>query len=591
VSETRKLAAILVADIAGFSQLVGADEEGTLARLRVLRSDLIDPMIALHNGRLVKRTGDGAVVEFRSVVEAVRSAIEVQNRLAARNAGLPADERIEVRVGINLGDVVEEADGDLMGDGINIAARLEGFAEPGGICLSGAAYEQVRDRLKETFVDLGEKVLKNIARPVRVYALKVGCGGPARAPLIAQPERREPPHLSIVVLPFADIGGDPEQEYFADGVTESLTTDLSRISGAFVIGNGTACTYKGKAVDLKQIGRDLNVRYVLEGSMRHGGGRMRVNVELIDVQSGKCLWAERFDKPIADLFEMQDEIVARLANELQAELVAAEARRAERAPNPDSVDLFFQGRALLDRGLTPDILARARGFFERALELDRGNVDALVWIAFVDSLYVAGNMTENPGPLLASSEANLAAALAAAPNHAWAHYNMGRVLAYTEGIERGIEEVAHALAIDPNFAVARADFGFAHVFIGRAGETEAHVREALRLSPNDAHAYLWFIHIGAAKAFLGDYAEALPWLQKSIDANRNAPWAFFYLAACFAHLGRLDEARREAKAGLAVDPNFTLRRFHAAVRSDNAVFLAQRKRVAEGLRKAGLPEE
>ncbi len=353
--EARKLAAILVADIVGFSRLAGSDEEGTLARLRVLRSDLIDPTIACHNGRVVKRTGDGAIVEFRSVVEGVRCAMDVQSGLAERNAGVPAEKRIEARVGVHLGDVVEEADGDLMGDGVNVAARLEAVCEPGGICLSSAAYEQVRDKLHETFVDLGEKSLKNIARPVRVYALKPEATGSALAGKAAAPERPEPARLSIVVLPFTNIGGDPEQDYFVDGVTESLTTDLSRISGAFVIGRQTAFTYKSRAVDLKQIGRELNVRYVLEGSVQRGGNCMRVNVQLVDAETGSDIWAERFDKPVADLFDMQDEIVARLANELGAEIARAEGARAARTANPDSMDHYFLGLAYFNKGLAKDI--------------------------------------------------------------------------------------------------------------------------------------------------------------------------------------------------------------------------------------------
>ena len=286
MSGTRKLAAILVSDIVGYSRLAGADEDRILARLRALRSDLIDPTIAVHHGRVVKRTGDGSIVEFRSVVDAVNCAVEVQRAMVERNAEVGPDKRIEFRVGIHLGDVVEESDGDLMGDGVNIAARLEGVCEPGGVCLSEDAYRQVRDRLKEPFVDLGEKALKNIARPVRVYALTTDYAG-ATPTAKAEPERRAPPRLSLVVLPFANIGGDPEQDYFVDGVTESLTTDLSRISGAFVIARNTAFTYKGKAADVKQIGRDLNVRYALEGSVQRGGGRMRVNVQLVAADIGE----------------------------------------------------------------------------------------------------------------------------------------------------------------------------------------------------------------------------------------------------------------------------------------------------------------
>ena len=261
-----------------------------LARLRALRSDLIDPTIAVHHGRVVKRTGDGSIIEFRSVVDAVRCAIEVQNGMVERNAGLPPERRIEFRMGIHLGDVVEESDGDLMGDGVNIAARLEGIAKPGSICLSEDAYRQVKSRLDLAVSDLGPTQLRNIAEPVRVYSLEVG--KPAQA---KSPSASTPPRLSIVVLPFANLGGDPEQQYFADGVTESLTTDLSRISGSFVIGRNTAFTYKGKHVDLKQIGRELNVRYVLEGSVQRSGNRLRVNVQLIDAETGTHLWAERFD--------------------------------------------------------------------------------------------------------------------------------------------------------------------------------------------------------------------------------------------------------------------------------------------------------
>jgi TolB-like protein/class 3 adenylate cyclase len=360
--ETRKLVAILAADVAGYSKLAAADEERTLARLRALRSDLFDPTIALHHGRVVKRTGDGVLIEFRSVVDAVRCAIEVQNGMAERNAGLPPHRRIEIRVGIHLGDVVEESDGDLMGDGVNIAARLESLAHPGGICLSEDAYRQVRDRIKDAFIDLGDKALKNIARPVRAYAIKMSSTGTTPAPQDSAPEKPSAPRLSIVVLPFANLGGDPEQEYFIDGVTESLTTDLSRISGSFVIGRSTAFTYKGKHVDLKQIGRELNVRYALEGTVQRSGNRLRVNVQLIDAETGSHLWAERFDKPVTDLFDMQDEIVARLAGQLGTQLIAAEARRGEKVPHPDSMDLYFQGMARLNKGLATEFLTQASGF-------------------------------------------------------------------------------------------------------------------------------------------------------------------------------------------------------------------------------------
>ena len=335
MAETRKIVAILVSDVVGYSRLAGADEDRILARLRTLRSDLIDPLISVHHGRIVKRTGDGSIIEFRSVVEAVRLAIEVQSSMVERNAEVPVDRRILFRIGIHLGDVVEEADGDLMGDGVNIASRLEGVAKPGAICFSEDAYRQARDRVKEEFVDLGEMRLKNIARPVRVSRSKTDFESAAEGSLSDSLRRPGPPRLSIVVLPFANLAGDAEQNYFVDGVTESLTTDLSQMGGMLVIGRNTAFSYKSKPVDLKQIGRELNVRYVLEGSVQRSANRMRVNVQLIDAESGNHLWADRFDKPVTDLFDMQDEIVARLANALNAQLIIAEARRAERTPSPD----------------------------------------------------------------------------------------------------------------------------------------------------------------------------------------------------------------------------------------------------------------
>ena len=313
MAERRKLAAILCSDVVGYSRLAGADEDRILARLRALRSDLIDPTIAVHHGRIVKRTGDGSIVEFRSVVDAVRCAIEVQNAMVERNAGVSEDRRIVFRIGIHIGDIVEESDGDLMGDGVNIAARLEGIAAPGAICVSEDAYRQVKGRFDLAVTDLGLTQLKNIAEPIHAYSLEVGEPALAKPAPAPPPEKSAPPRLSIVVLPFVNIGGDPEQEYFVDGVTENLTTDLSRIRGAFVIARNTAFTYKGRPIDVRQIGRDLNVRYVLEGSAQRGGNRIRVNVQLVDAETGNHLWAERFDKPLTDLLEMQDEIVARLA--------------------------------------------------------------------------------------------------------------------------------------------------------------------------------------------------------------------------------------------------------------------------------------
>jgi len=592
MAETRKITAILVADVVGYSRLAGADEEGTLARLRALRGDLIDPAIAAHHGRTVKRTGDGSIIEFRSVVDAVRCAVEFQNGMAERSAGVAPEKRIEFRVGIHLGDVVEESDGDLMGDGVNVAARLEALAEPGGVSLSEDAWRQVRDKLKEPFVDLGEKALKNIARPMRVYALSPYSTAAAPARGATPVDARATPRLSLVVLPFANIGGDLAHEHFVDGVTESLTTDLSRIRGAVVIARNTAFSYKGKPLDMKAIGRELNVRYVLEGSIQRGGNRLRVNVKLIDTGTGNHLWAERFDKPVADLFDMQDEIVARLANALDAQLVAAEAKRAQQTPTPDSMDLYFQGMAWLNRGLTPDYVAQARRLFEGAFGADPSNVDALVGSGRSDEVEASNSFVPDVAASFAAAEAKLTKALTLVPDHGRALLYLGLVEILTKRAAQGIAECEHALALDRNLAAAHAAVGIGKVHVGRAEETEAHVVEALRLSPRDSLSYVWMNIAGVAKNHLGNWDQAVARFRRCIETNRNYPIGYFRLAAALAQLGRLEEGHAAVKAGLALNPTFTLSGARAAwtARSNDPTYLAQLEPILEGLRKAGVPD-
>ena len=586
----RKLAAILVADIVGFSRLAGADEDRVLARLRALRSDLIDPAIEIHNGRVVKRTGDGVLVEFRSVVDAVRCAIEMQNGLVERNAGVPADRRIEFRIGVHLGDVVEETDGDLMGDGVNIAARLEGIAKPGAICLSEDAYRQVRGRLEMSVTDLGEKELKNIVEPIRVYSLEVGRPVEAKpAPLESPRAKSGPPRLSIVVLPFANLGGGPDQEHFVDGVTESLTTDLSRLANALVVARNTAFTYKGKVVDAKQIGRDLNVRYILEGSIQRGANRMRANVQLIDGVTGNHLWADRFDKPMADLFDMQDEIVSRLTNQLRGELIELEAQRAAQEPNPDSVDYYFQGVAAFNRGRV-DNFERARGFFNKAVELDPTNIDALVGAARVDAVVAAYGMAEDRREKLANAERLLLKGLSIEPRNQWAHLWLGFVLMMTNRGQRAIGEFERTLSLNRNIGASHAWIGLTKITLGKAEETEAHVEEALRIAPGDGVAFLWRYIQGLAKLMLGENQEATDYFRRSIDESRNFPLNYFYNAAALIRLGRDDEAKAEVKSGLEIVPGFTIEHFRRAAESDNPVYLGQRERIAESLRLAGVPE-
>jgi TolB-like protein/class 3 adenylate cyclase len=586
----RRLAAILVADVAGYARLMHTDEEATHARVTALLTNTVMPAIAQHGGRVVKHTGDGLLAEFPSAVEAVRAAMAFQDSVYELSIDDAHDKRLLFRVGINIGDVIVGAH-DIFGDGVNIAARLEGIASPGGICLSASAYDQVYGKIGVEFADLGEQTLKNIIRPVRAYSVIPDGSGSMASIGAAMPQRHSAPHLSIVVLPFVNIGDDPEQDYFVDGVTESLTTDLSRIHGSFVIARNTAFAYKGSAPDVRQIGRELNVRYVLEGSVQRGGNRLRVNVQLIDAETGNHLWAERFDKPAADLFDIQDEVVSRLANTLDSQLIEAEAQRASRSPHPDAMDLYFQGRACWNKGMTPEYLTLARDFFDRALALDPRNVHAMVGMATLVATIAGSFASDDQFAQLAAAEAMLNRALSMDPQYAGAHLAMGAVQMFTNRATQGIRECEYALALDRNLADAHGCIGMAKYFVGRAEETEAHIHEALRLSPRDIFAYRWMLFVGIAKAQLGADAEAASWLRRSIEANRNFPLAHFHLAEALALLGQLDEAGTAAQAGLALDPGFNLRRYRVNALSDNPAYLAGRERSCEGMRLAGVPEE
>jgi TolB-like protein/Tfp pilus assembly protein PilF len=568
------------------------DEEATHGRLTYLLTEAAYPAIAEYGGRVVKNTGDGFLAEFPSAVQAVRAAAQFQARVRELTAFDVEERRIAFRVGINVGDVIVEPH-DIFGDGINIAARLEGIAEPGGVCVSSSAYDQVRDKVRLEFADLGDQILKNIARPVRAYAVRDSHRSPNGS---AIPSSSSAPRLSIVVLPFANISGDPKQDYFADGVTESLTTDLSRIRGSFVIARNSAFSYKGKAVDVRLVGRELNVRYVLEGSVQRGGKRLRVNVQLIDAESGKHLWAERFEKSATDLFAMQDEIVSRLANTLDAQLIVAEARRAERLQHPDAMDLYFQGMASIFKGLIEEHLTSARDFFERALAIDPRNIDALVGLALVDLTTGGALLTDHRAEFFSAAEKNAIRALSLAPGHAAAHMVLGDAYIFTNRAIQGVAECEQALALNPNLAEAHGYIGFAKLLIGRAAETEGHIREALRLSPRDVFHHRWLYLVGRAKLQLGLDAEAVVWLRRSIEANRNYPLAHFTLAATLGLLGALDEARRLAKDGLALQPSFTVNRLRGSKMSDNhkmsdnQAFLADRERLCRGMCLAGVPE-
>jgi TolB-like protein/Tfp pilus assembly protein PilF len=544
--------------------------------------------------------------------------------MVERNAEVTPDKRIEFRIGIHLGDVVEETDGDLMGDGVNIAARLQGVANPGGICISDDAYRQVKSRLDLMVTDLGPVPLKNIAEPMRAYSLEIGSKfapfadqakpAPKRhrsftwlAAAVAAllfvaaasgwyllngraPKSAEAAHLSIVVLPFANLSSDPSQDYFADGITENLTTELSRLSGSFVIARNTAFTFKGKSIDAKEIGKELGVRYLLEGSVQRDQNQVRVNAQLIDAESGGHLWAERFDKPLSSLFIMQDDIVASLASQLGVELVTDEAHRAERTPTPDSTDLYFQGMAWYNKGRNPPDIDRARGFFERALALDPNNLDAVVGEATADYQVAISYSVDDKAERLKSIEANLNRVLSQSPNSAGAHYLTGRILAQTNRQAQAIEELNRALTLNPNLAAAHALIGLAKLYDGHPEETESHVQAALHASPRDTDANVWVAYVALAKLYLGAYEDAVNLYRRSIELNRNYATARFNYVAALVELGRLDEAKTEVKAALALNPKFTLRRYRDGAQSDDPLYLTRRERIIEDMRKAGVPE-
>src|ERR1700733_14010394 len=530
MSETRKIAAILVADVVGYSRLAGTNEDRTLARLRGLRTDLIDPAIAAHRGRIVKRTGDGSIIEFRSVVDAVRCAIEIQNGLLERNAGVPEDRRIELRVGIHVGDVVEESDGDLMGDGVNIAARLEGIAKPGAICLSEDAYRQVSGRLEMEVTDLGATQLKNIDRPIRAYSLQVGVPAkpkPATSANPSEPKRRfgfaplaaalaallvviaggawwfldanrsasvatkapvEAARLSIVVLPFANLSGDPGQDYLGDALTDEMTTSLARMRDTFVIAHNTAMTFKGKPVDAKAIGKDLGVRYVLEGSVQPSGDRMRVNAQLIDAGSGAHLWAEQFDTPRADLLQMQDAIVAHLAHAMDIQLVFAEGARVKQTPaaNPDAEDLALQCVAGLSKGgYIGKEADAAYALCQQALAIDPNNVRALTALGAKFFVPVAIGVSGDPKGDLERADELESKALALDPDWSWPHALKGIILRIQGRTEEAVAEHERALALDPSHAEAAAQLGIDYRFLGEFDKSLEYLDRAILASPHD----------------------------------------------------------------------------------------------------------
>jgi adenylate cyclase len=644
VAETRKLVAILAADVVGYSRLAGTDEDRTLARLRALRSDLIDPTVAVHNGRVVKRTGDGSLIEFRSVVDAVRCAIEVQTGMVERNAGLPPERRIEFRVGIHLGDVVEESDGDLMGDGVNIAARLEGIAKPGAICLSEDAYRQVSGRLDIEITDLGFTQLKNIERPIHAYSLQVGIPAQAKQTSATKPSKpklrlalvlgavggvalivvgaagvwhylspSQPAPIasiapapamvgqfSVVVLPFANLSGDPAQDYLADALTDQLTTALARsISRGFVIARNTAFTYKGKSIDAKTIGKELGVRYMLEGSIQPSGTQVRVNAQLIDTNNGAHLWVDQFDANRADLLQMQDQIVRRLANTLRTELIDVEARRIERSStaNTDANDLAWRCFSIVRNAVWTGKQAEAGyALCEQALVADPNNPVALRTLSMKFYFPAAIGRSVDPKADFERGNEFLTRAMALDPDNGTGHFYKATILNAQGRFDEAIAEGERALALDPALASAFFVLSDAYRFQGQFEKSREFIDKAIQISPRDRALGYWYN--GRANDYFGlnNYDKAIDWAQRSIAINANNWLPNATLAAALALSGRETEARDALQRYLALDPRFTI----ATAKGLNAQYSNSQSdlrmrdywdRWIEGLREAGLPEQ
>jgi adenylate cyclase len=583
----RRLTAILAADVAGYSRLMGVDEEGTLAHLRTFRKTLIDPKITAHRGRIVKTTGDGLLVEFASAVDAARCAIEVQQYMAEQNASVSPDKRIEWRIGIHVGDVISE-DNDIFGDGVNIAARLEGIAQPGGVCISDDAHRQIRGKVDTAFDDIGSQTLKNIAEPMRAWNVRLD----GRIPSTAKPSTFDvqplalPDKPSIAVLPFENMSGDPEQEYFADGMVEEITTALSRFKWLFVIARNSSFTFKGQAVDVKEVGRRLGVRYVLEGSVRKASGKVRVTGQLVDAVTGAHIWADRFERDLTDVFALQDEVTVAVVSAIQPKLLQTEiAMAARRRPeNLTAYDLYL--RAMPQFYLTTrEGLAEAIRLAHRALELDPrfGLVAALAGICHMNNVLWDYGID----PQFDRKEAVRLLRLALSIDDsdpetlAWA----ALISAFMVGdCESAIEMADRAVALNPNSYWAWNSRGHVYRIAGLPEEAIRSFERAMRMSPVDPALHITLVGMGYAFIDLGRFDEAIVAGKKAQRQNPSFPVAYRCLASAFAHLGRDAEAREAAARLLEVDPAFTISAWIARGGQSNA------KLLIEGLRKAGLPE-
>ena len=585
----RRLAAILAADVVGYSRLMGEDEAGTLEVLKTHRRDFIEPKIADHHGRLIKLMGDGALVEFASVCDAVACAVEIQQGMVRRNASVPEPKQVLFRVGINLGEVILDDD-DIYGDGVNVAARLQELAEAGGICVSSEVHGQVVGRLNLTFEEMGERRVKNIARSLRVYRVSMA---PADAPIARKapdvgPALPLPERPSIAVLPFLNMSGDTEQEYLSDGLSEDIITALSRFRWFFVIARNSSFAYKGTAVDVKQVARELGVQYVLEGSVRRAANRVRVTAQLIETASGHHVWAERYDRDIDDIFALQDDITENIVSTVGSEFLSAEMRRAQRA-DPQQLSAWH---CLMRAGwhharYTKADVIEAQRLLHQAIDLDPASAQSYCLLAFTHLMQAQfgwSESTDNP-----IEQASIAArrAVDLDDRDAWAHTAMGLVDLIAYRHDQAIARFERATDLNPSLAHAHAALGQALTLAGDPERADAPIRRAIRLSPRDPFIVYWYAHLGLAAFVAEHYEEAIDWAGKTIQQNPNFPGAYRLLASSFAHLGRQAEARQALEQLLRLMPGMKAIDVRRQVPFKHTAVM---ERYLDGLRKAGLAD-
>ena len=588
----RRLEAILVADVAGYSRLMGADEEGTLAALKAIRREVGDPKVKAHRGRIVKTIGDGLLIEFASVVDAVRCAVEIQREMAERNADVPPNRRIEFRMGINVGDIIKD-ERDIFGDGVNVAARLEALAEPGGICVSRVVRDQVRDKLDFAFEDMGEQQVKNITRPIRVHRIVLGegrdraetaTGGPQQNPPLALPDKP-----SIAVLPFQNMSGDPEQEYFADGIVEDIITALSRFHQLLVIARNSSFVYKGRAVDVKQVSRDLGVRYVLEGSVRKAAERIRIAAQLIDATTGVHLWAERLDGGLEDIFDLQDQVTARVMGEIAPKIEQAEIERAKRKPTDslDAYDYYLRGRANLNRG-TRDATDEALSQFYQALRIDPDFASALAMAAWCHFWRKANGWMTDRSQEVAEGARLARRAVELGEDDAVALTRGAHALGHFAGdLDGGIALIDRALRLNPNLASAWFLGGFLRIWNGKPDSSTEYFEYAMRLSPLDPEMYRMQAGMAMAHLLAGRFDTASSLAENAFRHLPGFLMAVGVNAASHALAGHQEKAQRAMTHMRELDPTLRLSNLADWLPIRGAKDLAT---FTDGLRKAGLPD-